>query len=306
MEAPNTIKKQIEFYFSDANLRVDTFLKNEIKKNDGWVDASVLLTFNKMKLLGADLDSVRASLKGSNIVELKEDENDLKLYIKKIETEAYTAYINDKNIDKRILFVKGFKEDATFEEIEEYLGKHFEFVLLRMVRNKEKAFVGAVFVELKNDEDVDSALKMEIPILESSEVVKKRKVEGKDGINNFLLIKRKTDYTKENKTKKEDEKKEEQKKIILDDFKGKFYKYECNKTSDVKNIKDAVEDAAFVDLKEQIIRFKKIMDFDEKEYEKDELKIKVRKLKEEEAEEYSKNIKFTTLGAPKRRRKTNK
>ncbi|XP_006819903.2 LOW QUALITY PROTEIN: la-related protein 7-like [Saccoglossus kowalevskii] len=49
------IKNQLEFYFSDANLRKDRFLKQHMDSNEeGFVDVDVLLLFNKLKSLSED------------------------------------------------------------------------------------------------------------------------------------------------------------------------------------------------------------------------------------------------------------
>lgn len=304
MENIVAIKKQVEFYFSDANLRLDTFLQTEMKKNEGWIDASILLTFNKLKHLQANTETIRSALEGSTIVDIKQDES--KTYLKKIETDEYKKYINDKTVENRILYIKGFDSRITFEEINEYLSKYFEFVLLRMIRNKDKEFTGALFVELKNEEDVEKVLRMQIDVVENEEIIKKRKVEGKEAITNFLLIKKKVDFVTEKKKRKETEKVEDQKKVILSEFKGKFYKYEINKDSDIKTIKALVEGVAFVDKINSVLRYKNIMDYDTKEFEKEDLKIKVSKMNEKEAEEYGKNIKFGSLINKKDKKRSKK
>lgn len=42
------IRKQIEFYFGDSNLHKDRFMSQKIAENpDGYVDLSVIMSFNK-------------------------------------------------------------------------------------------------------------------------------------------------------------------------------------------------------------------------------------------------------------------
>ena len=44
----------MEFYFSDANLPTDAFLIKKVKANEeGWVNLSVIASFNRMKQVGA-------------------------------------------------------------------------------------------------------------------------------------------------------------------------------------------------------------------------------------------------------------
>lgn len=300
------IKKQVEFYFSNANLRVDKFLQLEMKKNSGWIDASVLLTFNKLKLLNATEDKFHSILEDSSVVEIKKDTTDNKTYIRKVENEDYLNYLKDESIEERIFYIKGFSVEATYEEIEEYLAKSFEFVLMRMVHDRKKVFTGAVFVELKNKDDVEKVANMKILVLNNAEVVKKRKVEGREGIENYLLIKSKKDFIEEQKSKKKELGEEILKKEIINEFMGKFYKYECSKEADIKSIKKLVEGAAFVDLKSNILRFKNIMDFDAKEYEEDGLSIKIKKLDEEESNKYAQSIKFTSIGNKTKKKRISK
>ncbi len=50
------ILKQMEYYFSDANLPRDKFLRGEMAKDDEWVELKVIATFNRMKVLVPSLD----------------------------------------------------------------------------------------------------------------------------------------------------------------------------------------------------------------------------------------------------------
>ena len=51
-EQVQKIVTQVQFYFSDANLPTDAFLLKKVKSNhEGWVDISVVTSFNRMKQL---------------------------------------------------------------------------------------------------------------------------------------------------------------------------------------------------------------------------------------------------------------
>lgn len=74
MSINNKIQEQVEFYFSDANLRRDKFLKKKLSESaDGFVPIDVLLTFNRMRSLSEDKEVVVASLANSAILKLSED-----------------------------------------------------------------------------------------------------------------------------------------------------------------------------------------------------------------------------------------
>ena len=54
------LRKQIEYYFGDANFRNDKFLKGKANEDaDGFVGLSVLLTFNRIKALGVGEERAR-------------------------------------------------------------------------------------------------------------------------------------------------------------------------------------------------------------------------------------------------------
>jgi len=67
------VRKQVEYYLSDDNLRHDKFFHEKITENpDGWLELSLILSCNKMKAMKATKEDVLAALKGSKI-EIRED-----------------------------------------------------------------------------------------------------------------------------------------------------------------------------------------------------------------------------------------
>ena len=53
------VLRQFEFYFSDSNFRRDKFLRGKADEDEaGFVDLSVLLTFNRMKQLCTDAEKL--------------------------------------------------------------------------------------------------------------------------------------------------------------------------------------------------------------------------------------------------------
>jgi lupus La protein len=117
----------------------------------------IVLKFKRMCELGATIDCVKCSLRDSKVVEIKDN------FIKKIDTEEFKRYITSNDIDQRFIHIKGFDKNMSLGEIEEMLSKYIDFALIRMRRDKKKAFKGSVLVELKSAEDATSALKLKIP-----------------------------------------------------------------------------------------------------------------------------------------------
>lgn len=62
------VRKQVEYYLSDENLKYDKFFSDKIAADkEGWLDISLILSCNKMKSMRATKDDVVASLKDSKI-----------------------------------------------------------------------------------------------------------------------------------------------------------------------------------------------------------------------------------------------
>ncbi|XP_024030928.1 la-related protein 6A [Morus notabilis] len=73
------IIKQVEYYFSDENLRTDNHMNSWIRKNkEGFVPVGVIASFRKMKKLIRDNALVAAALKESNFVVVSSDEKKVK------------------------------------------------------------------------------------------------------------------------------------------------------------------------------------------------------------------------------------
>jgi len=68
-----TVRKQMEYYMSDENLKHDKFFHDKISGNsEGWLELSFVLNCNKMKAMRSTKEDVVAALKDSKI-EVKED-----------------------------------------------------------------------------------------------------------------------------------------------------------------------------------------------------------------------------------------
>lgn len=279
----NKIKKQIEFYFSDANFRVDAFLKQQSLINNGYIPIKTILTFKKMRELNATEESVIESIKDSKVVELKDG------CLKKIETNEFKSYICCKDIDSKCLYISGIDKNMELEEIENLLKQHMTPLLIRMRREKNKKFSGSIFVELKSEEEVENVLKS-------------------DDLPKNLKFMKKTEFLEKKEELSEDKKIKEAKEALKSDFLNKLFKYESESTfSDIAAIKNIVNDVAFVDLNEKVIRLKFAKDFDDKVYEKDTMKIKLTKLNKSEVEEYCNKIPVNIKKKEKgKKRKNNK
>lgn len=153
----NTAKiiKQVEFYFSDANLPRDRFLQEELKKSEeGWISLATIATFARMKALASSVEEIAAALRTASeesILEVSEDGANVRR-----KTPLPEAVDNMRTS----VFIRGFptEEEVTLEALESF----FEgactkgtVAAIRMRRHPQtKAFKGSVFLQLKSDEEV--------------------------------------------------------------------------------------------------------------------------------------------------------
>ena len=152
------ILKQVEFYFGDANLPRDKFLKETIEKNNGWVPIATIASFSRMKAISEDLDLITKALSGeSSLIELDEEQKNVRRKV---------SLPEDLNVVARSVIAEGFPKEMTLDEIIEFLGKFasVEAVRMQRERNEDKAFRGTALVVLKTEEDVEKLVNPESPI----------------------------------------------------------------------------------------------------------------------------------------------
>ncbi|KAK7310984.1 hypothetical protein RJT34_08813 [Clitoria ternatea] len=68
----NTIVNQIDYYFSNANLVKDEFLRSNMDEQ-GWVSINLIASFPRVKSLTSNIELILDSLKASTVVEVKGD-----------------------------------------------------------------------------------------------------------------------------------------------------------------------------------------------------------------------------------------
>uniref|UniRef100_A0A182JA60 La-related protein 7 n=1 Tax=Anopheles atroparvus TaxID=41427 RepID=A0A182JA60_ANOAO len=73
----NAIRKQIEFYFSDANLSKDRYM-GQLMQKDPFVPLEEFLKFNKIKALATNVEEIGMALKNSSILTLSDDQAKVK------------------------------------------------------------------------------------------------------------------------------------------------------------------------------------------------------------------------------------
>ncbi|KAI5170074.1 lupus La protein [Pancytospora epiphaga] len=275
------IKEQVEFYFSNSNYAKDRFLQETAIKNNKCVPITVLLTFERMKKLGTDVDEIKTALEGSDIVEVVGDS------LKKIETQDYLEYRSDKELDKKFVHMEGFDKNATLDDLKELLGKYGAPVKILMRRFKDKSFTGSCFVEYLTVEEAKEALSLKIEATRSREEEEAPKRSKTD--TEYIKIIPKTEYL-ETKPKVKDDANTRFIKKVKADFIPKMYTYSSEESLTIDEIKKLVPNTAFVDASKNILRMKYAEEWETRSFENDGKKIALTRMAEEQAQEYVNSI----------------
>lgn len=170
---------QIEYYFGDANLVRDRFLQEQITKDSGWVELSVLLTFKRLASLSTDVAMIVDAISKSDegLVEIHEDRTKIRRHPERPLPEQNED--TRKEQFERTVYVKGFPlEGSVMEDILAFF-KPYEKVVNVIMRkyhdkpSKTYKFKGSVFATFATKEQAAEFMEKEKLEFEGKELVKK-------------------------------------------------------------------------------------------------------------------------------------
>ncbi|CAN7993952.1 unnamed protein product, partial [Ixodes hexagonus] len=146
----NGIREQMEFYFSDANLRKDRFMAELVQENEeGYVDLEVFLTFHKIQSFTNDAKVIATALESSEILKL----NDEKTKVKRATKLEYKH-----NVDDCTLYVERLPLNADHAWLKTAFSKHGQVLYVSLPRYRHNGKIkGFAFVEFSSPEEVDKA-----------------------------------------------------------------------------------------------------------------------------------------------------
>ncbi|MFH4981840.1 hypothetical protein AB6A40_008549 [Gnathostoma spinigerum] len=146
------IIEQVEFYYGDINLPRDRFLQEAIKTEDGWVSLNTMLNFKRLASLTTDVEKIAAALQHSKLMEVSEDRTKIRRSVKCPLPENSLEYW--QKIKHRTVYIKGFKQNASLDEILNFVRQFgvVDNVLMRRVKGPSHQFKGSVFVTFKDRE----------------------------------------------------------------------------------------------------------------------------------------------------------
>ncbi|XP_061108135.1 la-related protein 7 [Conger conger] len=148
------VKKQVEFWFGDVNLHKDRFLKQLVDQSrDGYVDISVLTTFNRMKKMTTDVKLIARALKNSSVVEVNLDGTKIR--------RQHPIGEEPRNVDERTVYVELLPKNVAHSWIERVFGKYGTVVYISVPRYKSTGQPkGFAFIEFETEEQAQKAAEM--------------------------------------------------------------------------------------------------------------------------------------------------
>ncbi|NXG09133.1 LARP7 protein, partial [Sakesphorus luctuosus] len=146
------IAKQVDFWFGDVNLHKDRFLREQIEKSrDGYVDISLLISFNKMKKLTTDGKLIARAVKSSSVVELDLEGTRIR--------RRQPLGERPKDVDSRTVYVELLPKNVNHSWIERVFGKCGNVVYVSIPRYKSTGDPkGFAFVEFETKEQAEKAI----------------------------------------------------------------------------------------------------------------------------------------------------
>ncbi|OAG28926.1 lupus La protein [Nematocida displodere] len=287
------ICKRVEFYFSDANIVRDAFLKNLLEVNDGWAPLSVINKFNRMKTFNKTPAELEEALGASQVLEVDSG---------RIRRKAPVP--ENHNALERTLLIKNLPLYMTMEDVEEYFSQYSDKIaLIRMRRDDKKVFRGSIFLELISEADLPLFMGLSLKAEHTKATANPETTENTENAANTettenpenvantettettentqkrqkvlqevnLEIYNAKDYFEDKKKNREfakEEKRSVARQQIVDSFKNKIFTFTltpkegteptAEEVAEVKisDIKEAVPNTAFVDIPNKHIRMK--------------------------------------------------
>jgi len=127
-ELRDKVIKQVEFYFSDANILKDAFLLKHVRRNkQGYVSIKLITSFKKVKSLTKDYRVVAYSLRQSDELEVNDEG-------KKVKRKNPLPDWDETTPSRSIVAVNMPMEAPSVENVAELFSKCGEVALIRILR----------------------------------------------------------------------------------------------------------------------------------------------------------------------------
>jgi La-related protein 7 len=144
-----SIRKQMEFYFSDANITKQRMMKEIVLEND-YVNLQLFVEkFNKVSQLSKNIDDFRRALKQSEKLELSEDELGVRRKVPFEEAKVKT----DEAVENCTIYVENISPEVNHEWIEKTFQEFGSVAYISLPKFKRSGQPkGFAFVEFEEED----------------------------------------------------------------------------------------------------------------------------------------------------------
>ena len=152
--------KQLEFYFSDANLRQSKFLTS-LYNQDPWIKLSIFLTFNKVAsmlkdILGENADDLAKITELQKALQfVKSDSIILSECNTLVSRKHPFTSVSASNVDKCTLYVENLPLDADHDYVRNNFSSYGTVLYVSLPKFKSGKSKGFAFVEFDSPDIVD-------------------------------------------------------------------------------------------------------------------------------------------------------
>eukprot|EP00041_Stephanoeca_diplocostata_P014518 m.267088 g.267088 ORF g.267088 m.267088 type:complete len:440 (-) comp19723_c0_seq1:1209-2528(-) len=139
------LQQQLEFYFSESNLRRDRYIRQKIDQHKhGFFPVSDILTFNRIKQLRASYEDIIDAIRSSHELELDKDN-------RHVRPAVDIEFRSPAECDTATIYVEGFKLDSTQDSLKEKLQIYGNVQYISLPRHRAtRALKGFAFIEFDN------------------------------------------------------------------------------------------------------------------------------------------------------------
>ena len=265
------IAERLEFFFSDTNLRSDTWMQRELEQSNGAMLAiNKLITFNTLKKITTDESKLVKATETIDWLKLNEAKDAIGRVTpfdknKKFDNVPVTLFFDglpvvESDSESKCRKVYGTRIKEVKDAVEGYVGDGVKVMLVRLRyhRNKDRDVpptpLGSAFVEFKSADDQAKALKV---LTASDEGKSPFEIAGSKvnviTMSEFLDNKRKERGDKQEKARKrkvdesENEEKTEENEIEMEDIPPIDIKWEKGCVIQLKGIPEGSDREAIKD-----------------------------------------------------------
>jgi len=146
------VRRQLDFYFSDANLRRDKFMRATVDAGEGFVELATLLTFNRLKAMKVtEASQLVEAIKKSEMLELNEDGT-------KVRRDFAKAPKEEMDPVARTIYVEGLPLAFGIDEIAKFFAYYGHVKLVELPHHRETGEPrGFCFVEFALEKEAAAA-----------------------------------------------------------------------------------------------------------------------------------------------------